>query len=210
VFTLPWGPYYDELIANTAAFGIASAASCITAGAAGASVCPDPQHFVFWDPLHPTTAAHRVVGYRLAIQGWPHFTCPASTRMGTAGDGPGCRFLSAADGTFSEAASPGAACTRLAFRQHADMCNNCTAPPWNGELNQAVGNEWIATYVDGRNRPGSTRLRVTSQTGSELLLYDGARNLYTRFDLAARKGSQRRGTDGDWIATSDIVSTDCR
>src|SRR5262245_9268843 len=30
-------------------------------------------------------------------------------------------------------------CTRLTFRQTADMCNNCTAPPWNGELNRTSG-----------------------------------------------------------------------
>ena len=48
------------------------------------------------------------------------------------------------------------------------------------------------------------------QTGAEILLYDGSRDLYTRVDFAARKGLQRRGAAGDWTATADILSTDCR
>jgi hypothetical protein len=103
-----------------------------------------------------------------------------------------------------------ALCTRLAFRQFADMCNNCTAPPWNGEVKRASGDEWIATYVDGHSRAGSSRWRLTSQTGSTLLFHDDGRNLDTRFDLTARKGAQRRGNEASWIATSDILSSDCR
>ena len=100
-------------------------------------------------------------------------------------------------------------CTRLAFRQTSDMCNNCTAPPWNGEVNRTSGDDWTASFVDGHNRPGSTRWRLTSQSSSEIVLYDAGRDLYTRFDLAARKGAQRRGASGNWITTSEILSIDC-
>jgi len=101
-------------------------------------------------------------------------------------------------------------CTRLTFRQIADTCNNCTAPPWNGELKRTAGDEWTGTYIDGNNRPGSTHWRLTSQSASEVLLHDGSRDLYVRFDLPARKGFLRRGRGGNWINASEILSTDCR
>jgi uncharacterized protein len=103
-----------------------------------------------------------------------------------------------------------ATCTRLAYRQLADLCNNCTAPPWNGELKRIAGDEWAATFVDGNNKPGNSRWRLTSQSSSELLLYDGTRDLYARFDLPARKGFLRKGAAGSWTNASEILSTDCR
>jgi hypothetical protein len=103
-----------------------------------------------------------------------------------------------------------AACTRLAFRQTADLCNNCTAPPWNGELNRTSGDEWTATFVDGHNKTGVSHWRLTSQTSSEMVLHDASRDIYRRFDLTARKGFLRSGAAGNWTAASDILSTDCR
>jgi len=215
VFTLPWGPYYDALMASPSAFGMTNAGSCIGQGTA---VCPEPHRVVFWDMLHPTTAAHCLVGYRLAVQGWPHFACPADLKPGAASDTRACRFLSAANGEFTEhpgpvvAAAPPAAptCSRLAFRQMADMCNGCTAPPWNGELNRAAGDEWTVTFVDGHNKPGRGLWRATLQTSAEIAFYDKGRDTHTRFDLAARKGRQSRGVTGNWITTSEILGTDCR
>jgi TPR repeat protein len=102
-----------------------------------------------------------------------------------------------------------ATCTRVAYRQIADLCNNCTAPPWNGELKRTAGDEWTATFVDGNNKPGSTRWRLTSQSASEVVLYDASRDLYARFDLTARKGFLRRGASGNWTNTSEILSSDC-
>jgi hypothetical protein len=235
VFTLPWGQHFDEVFTNPAAFGLASAPPCLTRGAMaeGQSVCPDPQRLVFFDSLHPTTATHRVVGYRLATQGWPHFTCPANLRMGAVSEHPACRFLSSANGVLAETsipapapspdqmsparpASPPAraaaanACTHLEFRQTADLCNNCTSPPWNGELMRASGQDWTGTYVDGHGRRRSVRLRVVAESKSELVFFDRERNLQTRFDLVARKGLQRRTNEESWVGTADIVGTDCR
>lgn len=102
------------------------------------------------------------------------------------------------------------ACTRLTFRQTADLCNNCTAPPWNGELNRNSGEEWTATFVDGHNKPGVSHWRLTAQTSSEMVLHDASRDIYRRFDLTARKGFLRSGATGNWTAASDILSTDCR
>jgi hypothetical protein len=70
-----------------------------------------------------------------------------------------------------------ATCARVSYRQIADLCNNCTAPPWNGELKRIAGDEWTASFVDGHNRPGSSRWRLTSQSASEPLLYDSSRDL---------------------------------
>ena len=77
-------------------------------------------------------------------------------------------------------------------------------------MKRTAGDEWTGTYIDGNNRPGSTHWRLTSQSASEVLLHDGSRDLYVRFDLPARKGFLRRGRGGNWINASEILSTDCR
>jgi CubicO group peptidase (beta-lactamase class C family) len=101
-------------------------------------------------------------------------------------------------------------CTRLSFRQTADMCNNCTAPPWNGELTRISDDEWMLSFVDGHNRAASARWRLVSANKSEMIFADGNRNLFTRFDLTTRTGWQRRGAAGPWVTTSAIVDSDCR
>jgi TPR repeat protein len=134
---------------------------------------------------------------------------------------PRSRWNAAADSAPTQAPSPQATdtpqaraaagtCTRMTFRQFADLCNNCSAPPWNGELSRTSDEEWIATFVDGHNRRGTTRWRMTLQTGSEMLLYDAGRDMYRRFDLMARIGFLRQGANGAWTAVADILSTDCR
>ena len=49
---------------NPGAYGFTNAsAPCLTGNiVVGGVICPDPASFVFWDSLHPTTAAHRVLG----------------------------------------------------------------------------------------------------------------------------------------------------
>jgi cholinesterase len=211
VFSLPWGRYYDELMSNPMAFGIAEAGSCIR----NITVCPDPQRFVFFDALHPTTAAHRVVGSRLATESKPHVLCPERSPERITTEGPACRFASPADGvTAGERPAAGRpiaeTCTHVAFRQTGDMCNNCTAPPWNGEVNKTAGEEWILTYVDGAKRSGSARWRLKTANESEMIFHDVNRDLYTRFDFGARKGFQRRGLGGSWVAVADLLGPACR
>jgi hypothetical protein len=101
-------------------------------------------------------------------------------------------------------------CTRVAFRQTSDMCNNCTAPPWNGEVNKAAGEEWILTYVDGGKRSGSARWRLKTSNESEMIFHDVDRDLYTRFDFVTRKGFQRRGLGGSWVAVADLLGPACK
>lgn len=52
------------IVASPAAFGFTNAdAPCYTGGLASAGVvCADAEHYVFWDSVHPTAAAHLVVG----------------------------------------------------------------------------------------------------------------------------------------------------
>ena len=53
---------------NPAAYGLTNAAdACITGNLAiGGTVCSDPSGYLFWDSVHPTTAAHAVLGNALA------------------------------------------------------------------------------------------------------------------------------------------------
>lgn len=61
---------YQRAIANPAEFGFASAT---TACLSGSRACHNPDQFLFWDDIHPTTAAHRIIGEkaysRLAEEG---------------------------------------------------------------------------------------------------------------------------------------------
>src|SRR5262249_16951845 len=130
VFTLPWGQYLDALMANPFASGLTNAGSCLSASATGGQrACSDPDRYVFFDPLHPTPPGNKIIGYRLASEGGLYFVCPAGLKPGAASEQPSCRFVAA-----TAAAAAAKACTRVAFRQTADMCNNCTAPPWSGEV----------------------------------------------------------------------------
>ncbi len=208
VFLIPWGQYYDDVIANPTAFGFSNPGPCVTNAAQGLSVCLAPEQSVFWDVLHPTTATHKVVGLRLAAQGEPHFTCAVkpSTDGPSESENPVCRFLSGADGA-APGPQPMTACGRVVVRQFADMCGNCTRPPWTGEITKMSAQEWS---VDSRERAIRAQWRLVSQVRPEMLFYDVKRDLYTRFDLPARKGWQRRGAGGPWVATSDILETDCQ
>jgi phospholipase/lecithinase/hemolysin len=56
------------IAASPGAFGFANAAdACLTGDLGiGGVVCADPSSYVFWDSVHPTTAAHAVLGDRFA------------------------------------------------------------------------------------------------------------------------------------------------
>ena len=66
------------------------------------------------------------------------------------------------------------------------------------------------TYVDGRKNSGSARWRLKAKDEAQIIFYDDKRDLYTRFDLVARKEFQRRGAAGPWSSVGDILTTDCR
>jgi phospholipase/lecithinase/hemolysin len=100
IFVVPWGQYYDSIISAPRAYGLMTAASCISRAAGGAqSVCPKPEQNVFWDQLHPTTATHALVGRRLATQSWPHFVCPDRSIGQLAAK---CELLSSVEGDLAE------------------------------------------------------------------------------------------------------------
>lgn len=63
VFGLNQGGYVDQLIADPTAFGLSNSTTpCVTGTAPNYAVCSDPSQYVFWDVLHPTTAADQIVG----------------------------------------------------------------------------------------------------------------------------------------------------
>jgi len=50
---------YRDAIANPAAFNFTNViSSCLS----GSGTCSNPDQFLFWDGIHPTTAAHRIIG----------------------------------------------------------------------------------------------------------------------------------------------------
>jgi phospholipase/lecithinase/hemolysin len=61
IVTLDTNTLYREAIANPAAFGFTNV---ISACLSGSHACSNPDQFLFWDSIHPTTAAHRILGER--------------------------------------------------------------------------------------------------------------------------------------------------
>jgi phospholipase/lecithinase/hemolysin len=63
VFALERGAIVDDIVANFRLYGFTNATgTCLSGGV----VCANPDEYVFWDTVHLTTAAHRIVGTRLA------------------------------------------------------------------------------------------------------------------------------------------------
>lgn len=59
IATLDANSLYRDAITNPATFGLKNViASCVS----GSSICNNPEQFLFWDGIHPTTAAHRIIG----------------------------------------------------------------------------------------------------------------------------------------------------
>lgn len=59
IATLDANTLYRQAIANPATFGFTNVISpCLT----GLSTCGNPDQFLFWDGIHPTTKAHRILG----------------------------------------------------------------------------------------------------------------------------------------------------
>lgn len=59
IVTLDAFTLYRKAIANPATFGFTNVISpCLS----GSRACGNPDQFLFWDGIHPTTAAHRILG----------------------------------------------------------------------------------------------------------------------------------------------------
>jgi thermolabile hemolysin len=59
IATLDAYALYRSALANPAKYGLTNVTSaCLSAG----GVCGSPDRFLFWDGIHPTTAAHRILG----------------------------------------------------------------------------------------------------------------------------------------------------
>jgi phospholipase/lecithinase/hemolysin len=61
IVTLDANALYREASANPAAFGFSNVTSACLSGAGS---CSKPDQFLFWDGIHPTSAAHRVIAER--------------------------------------------------------------------------------------------------------------------------------------------------
>jgi outer membrane lipase/esterase len=60
--------FFNAILANPGVFGFSNVSDpCVTGNLlVGGSICADPSSYVFWDTVHPTTAAHQVLGDHLA------------------------------------------------------------------------------------------------------------------------------------------------
>jgi phospholipase/lecithinase/hemolysin len=59
IATLDANTLYRSIITNPAAFGFTNVTSgCVS----GSGTCGNQAQFLFWDSIHPTTAAHRILG----------------------------------------------------------------------------------------------------------------------------------------------------
>ena len=61
IVTLDANALYREAISNPATFGFSNVTSACLSGAGS---CSKPDQFLFWDGIHPTSAAHRVIAER--------------------------------------------------------------------------------------------------------------------------------------------------
>jgi len=59
---------FNAILANPGAFGFTTTSTpCVTGNLQdGGSVCADPGSYLFWDSVHPTTAAHQLLGNAFA------------------------------------------------------------------------------------------------------------------------------------------------
>ena len=78
--------FFNRLLADPAAFGFADATTpCLSGNLAnGGVVCGDPSTHIFWDTVHPTTAAHRALGDAFAVAVVPE---PTSLTLAVVGAG---------------------------------------------------------------------------------------------------------------------------
>jgi polyhydroxybutyrate depolymerase len=100
-------------------------------------------------------------------------------------------------------------CTRFETRLFADLCGGCSRPPYRQQLVRIAADAWTVSYVDGTNTPRSNTYRVVHENASEILLYDGSRDIHARLDLVLRKGFARRGKNVDWVPLLDILTAQC-
>ena len=61
IVTLDANSLYKEAIADPAAFGFTNV---ISACLSGSHACSNPNQFLFWDSIHPTTVTHRILAER--------------------------------------------------------------------------------------------------------------------------------------------------
>lgn len=62
VYDLDLFGFTTMVASNPAAFGFSSADSCLTFGVTAGAICKNRNEYLFWDAIHPTKAAQRLIG----------------------------------------------------------------------------------------------------------------------------------------------------
>jgi hypothetical protein len=136
-------------------------------------------------------------------------------RSGAVGNGAPLAIQNCQPGSASQlwaliqAPNSQAVCAHVAVRFFADLCGNCTKPPFDIELLRTKNDAWVTQYVDGNGNPGASNWRSVLESSSELLLFDKSRDMYARIDLFDRKTYLRKGNTWDWTPVSNIIRSDC-
>ncbi len=66
LYTVDVGGLNAELIANPASFGLSNVTQpCFNSLVSPPTLCTNPDQYLYWDPFHPTAAAHAVIAQRV-------------------------------------------------------------------------------------------------------------------------------------------------
>jgi phospholipase/lecithinase/hemolysin len=58
--------FLHTVVSTPARYGLGDVEnSCLRFGAATNAVCADPNHYLFWDGIHPTRAGHLIISFAL-------------------------------------------------------------------------------------------------------------------------------------------------
>lgn len=77
-----WGPYYDDILLNPSKYGITNTTDpCLPWMDPDGVVCENPEEYFYYWIVHPSDAAHRIVGERLYQDTLAPIPLPAALPM---------------------------------------------------------------------------------------------------------------------------------